>query len=162
MAQLGGTFDASQIDPNQPYEALPPGDYRVHITSSELRPTKAGTGQYLWLEMEILEGSLAGRKTCDRLNLVNPNQQAVEMAQRTLSSICHAVGNLQITDSEDLHFKPMLIKLTVGKEGYNEVRGYKPIPNATPAPRPTPAVTQQQSAVPAFTGGGVGPWRKMG
>jgi hypothetical protein len=36
---------------------------------------------------------MQGRKIFDRLNLVNAEpDQAVEIAQRTLSAICHATG----------------------------------------------------------------------
>ncbi len=136
MAQLGATFDASQVDPSQPFETLPPGDYRVQIVASEMRPTKAGTGQYLWMEMEILDGPFSGKRVFDRLNLINPNQQAADIAQRTLSAICHAVGRMQVSDSEELHFKPLLVKVVVDKEGYNQTKGYKPVANAIPAARP--------------------------
>ena len=104
MAKLGGTFDAASVEPNAPLEALPPGDYRVQILQSEMRVTKAGTGQILWLDMEVLEGPLKGRHLYDQLNLINPNPTAEEIAQRTLSAICHAVGKLQVADSEELHF----------------------------------------------------------
>ena len=135
MAQLGGTFDATQVDPNQPHETLPPGDYRVQIVASEMRATKAGTGQYLFMEMEILDGAMAGKKLFDRLNLINPNRQAEEIAQRTLSAICHAVGRMQVSDSEELHFRPLAVKVVVDKEGYNQVKGYKTVGNAGQAPQ---------------------------
>jgi hypothetical protein len=72
MAKLGGTFDASGVEPNAPLEALPPGDYKVQILQSEMRVTKAGTGQMLWLDMEVLEGTLKGRHVYDQLNLIKP------------------------------------------------------------------------------------------
>jgi hypothetical protein len=150
MAKLGGTFDASGVEPNAPLEALPPGDYKVQILQSEMRVTKAGTGQMLWLDMEVLEGPLQSRHVYDQLNLINPNPTAEEIAQRTLSAICHAVGKLQVSDSEELHFLPMIVKVAVRPNGYNEVKGYKPvaqqgpppavpIPATAPAPRPAPA-----------------------
>ncbi|MBF0140230.1 MAG: DUF669 domain-containing protein [Magnetococcales bacterium] len=148
MAQLGGTFDASQVDPSQPQELLPPGDYRVQVINSEMRATKAGTGQYLWLEMDVLDGVHVGRKVYDRINLVNPNQQAVEIAQRTLSAVCHATGRMQVRDSEELHFQPVIVKVAVGKTGYNEVKSYKAIPNAF-ASRPVAAPVVQGFRPPA-------------
>ena len=90
MARLGETFDATTVEPNKPLEALPPGRYVVQIVNSEMRPTKDGMGQYLWLELDVLEGEYAGRKLFDRLNLINANPTTVEIAQRTLSAICHA------------------------------------------------------------------------
>ena len=73
MASFGHTFDASQVEPNTPYDVLPPGKYLAQIVASEMRPTKDGMGQYLFLEIDILEGHYAGRKLFDRLNLVNAN-----------------------------------------------------------------------------------------
>jgi hypothetical protein len=179
MANFGGTFDASQIDPNKPMETLPPGDYRVQIVNSEMRITKEGSGQYLWIEMDILDGKYSGMKTFDRLNLINTNQKAVEIAQRTLSAICHAIGKLQVSDSEELHFKPLIVSLKVDEKGYNQVKGYKPVNNQTPMPavnRSTPPrqsfQPQQTAAVPpppssppaqqmSFAPSGDGPWKRM-
>ena len=93
------------VEPNAPLEALPAGEYRVQILQSEMRVTKAGTGQMLWLDLEVLEGEHKGRHLYDQLNLINPNPTAEEIAQRTLSAICHAVGKLQVSDSEELHFR---------------------------------------------------------
>ena len=152
MANLGGTFDANSVAPQQPIEALPPGDYPVQIVQSEMKPTKAGTGQFLWLEMDIIDGPAKGRKVWDRLNLINPNQQAQEIAQRTLSAICHATGQLSVSDSEQLHFKPLLAKVKVRKredtgEPSNEIGGYSPL-NGKAAPAQAQAPATQSSAPP--------------
>ena len=74
MALLNGTFDASGVEPAAPMELLPPGRYVAQIVQSEMQPTKAGDGQMLWLELEVLEGAQRGRKIWDRLNLANRNQ----------------------------------------------------------------------------------------
>ena len=71
MANLGATFDATGIEPIQPLEVLPPGKYIAQIVNSDMRLTKDGTGQYLFLEIDVLEGPYQGRKLFDRLNLVN-------------------------------------------------------------------------------------------
>jgi len=113
MANLGTTFDASAVDPTSTYDVLPPGKYTVQIVNSEMRPTSNGLGQYLWLELDVLDGEHAGRKLFDRLNLVNANTQTVEIAQRTLSAICHATGKMQVTDSEELHLIPLQADVTV-------------------------------------------------
>jgi Protein of unknown function (DUF669) len=156
MAKLGGTFDASGVEPNAPLEALPPGDYKVQILQSEMRVTKAGTGQMLWLDMEVLEGPDQGRHVYDQLNLINPNPTAEEIAQRTLSAICHAVGKLQVSDSEELHFLPMVVKVAVQPNGYNEVKGYKPVQQLVGAGAPPPTANESvpprsapSSALPA-------------
>jgi hypothetical protein len=165
MAQLGGTFDANQVDPAGTYEVLPPGDYKVQIVQSDMMNTKNGNGQYLWLEMDIVDGEYQGRKVWDRLNLVNPNQQAQEIAQKQLSAICHAIGVLSVQDSEELHFKPLIARVKVRQrqdtgENTNDVSGYKPLDGQQPAP----AAGQQKSA-PAQGAqqkptGSVPPWKQ--
>ena len=175
MANLGNTFDATTIDPLKPHDVLPAGRYGVQIVDSEMRVTKDGMGQYLWLELDVLEGEYAGRKLFDRLNLVNNNPVAVEIAQRTLSSICHAVGRLQVADSGELHLIPMIadVKVKPPQNGYGESNTlrYLPLedkaattapaqppapaqatPQPAPAPAPTAPVTGNASATP--------PWKR--
>jgi len=117
MAVFGGVFDAKQVDPNKAaFEVFEPGSYPVMIVKSEMQPTKDGGGQFLYLELDILDGPHKGKKLFDRLNLVNngPKKETTEaMAQRTLSQICHAVGVLECTDSEQLHMKPMMAEVVV-------------------------------------------------
>jgi len=172
MADLGTPFDATAVDPSSAYEVLPPGKYVVQIVGSEMRPTKDGQGRYLWLELDVLEGPQAGRKLFDRLNLVNPNAQAVEIAQRTLSAICHATGRMQVQDSEELHLAPMLADVTVQppKNGYGESNKlrYRPLEEAEtgrprPAPTPRSAPTPAQPAQPpkpAAAGFASAPWKR--
>lgn len=159
MAQLGGTFDATQVAPSQAFSVIPAGKYKVQITDSDMKPTKDGNGQYLWLEMEILDGEYHGRKLWDRLNLVNPNQQAVEIAQRNLSALCHATGKLHVSDSQDLHFIPVVasVKVRPAKGDYdasNEIRGYEAAGNVTPMSRPAaPAAAAPATSTTA-------PWKQ--
>lgn len=149
MAQLNYEFDANSIEPQAPREVLPAGDYLAQIVKSDMVPTKSGDGSMLTLELEIVSGPYERRRIWDRLNLDNRNQQAVEIAQRTLSAICHAVGVLRVSDSEALHWKPMLVKVAVRpngvdksgveREASNEVRGYSPANGQTAQSHPTHA-----------------------
>lgn len=160
MASLNGTFDATQVARAEAFAVIPAGKYKVQVTDSDMKPTKNGDGQYLWLEMEILDGEYQGRKLWDRLNLVNPNQQAVEIAQRSLSALCHATGKLHVSDSADLHFIPVIatVKVRPAKGDYdasNEIRGYESAGNVTPmAPR------QQSAAPPTATANAAAPWKQ--
>ena len=110
--QLNG-FNAAEFEPTAEYVPLPAGWYKAVFTSSEEKPTKAQTGSYLQLSAEIIEGEHQGRKLIERLNLNNPNSTAVEIAQRTLSGICRAVGVMTPRDSSDLHDKPFMVKVAV-------------------------------------------------
>ncbi len=145
------TFDATGVEPNKPLEALPPGRYVVQIVNSEMRPTKDGMGQYLWLELDVLEGAFAGRKLFDRLNLVNANPTTVEIAQRTLSAICHATGQMQVDDSEQLHLIPLIadVKVKPPKNGYDAQNTLRYMPlEQQPAPQPVAAPARPAVAQP--------------
>jgi len=112
MAQIGA-FDASTIEPQTSYTPYPIGDYVMQIIRSEVKPTSKGDGSFLEMEFDILDGAFAGRKFFDRLNLWNPNETTVKIAQSTLSALCRATGRMQIADSEELHFQPLLVKMKV-------------------------------------------------
>lgn len=143
-------FDASQIEPNAPRDPIPAGWYKAVVSESIEKPTKAQTGSYLQLTLEVIEGEHAGRKVFERLNLKNPNAQAVEIAQRSLSGICRAIGVITPRHSQDLHDKPMMIKVAVTPErdGYgasNEIKEYAEV---------------QKSAPAASSGGATPPWKR--
>ncbi len=127
MPQLN--FDASDVDPSLPFEALPSDKYLVEISASTLKPTKAGDGSYLELEFTVLEGDYRGRKVWDRLCLNHPTAKTVEIARANLSAICHAVDVLRPRDSIELHHIPLVITVKTRKdeakdEIYNEIKGY--------------------------------------
>lgn len=172
MARLNEAFDATAVEPNTPLEALPPGRCVAQIVHSEMRSTKDGRGQLLWLELDVLEGACAGRKLFDRLNLVNANPTTVEIAQRTLSAICHAVGKMQVDDSEQFHLIPLLVDVRVQppKNGYdarNTLR-YLPLeqqPVSRPAAAPARAAVAARPAAAATAPAAksaTAPWRRGG
>ncbi|MEO5376056.1 MAG: DUF669 domain-containing protein [Alphaproteobacteria bacterium] len=170
MANFGATFDATGVEPNKPFEVLPPGRYLVQIVASEMRVTKNGMGQYLWLELDVLEGEHAGRKLFDRLNLVNNNIQTVEIAQSTLSAICHAIGRMQVQDSEELHLIPMIadVKVQPPKNGYGESNSMHYLPRddasptavSAPVAKPTAKPVSAQPSPAAAAPTAAAPWRR--
>lgn len=130
-------FDASKVEPNEGFTPLPAGDYQAVIIDSRMKPTKAGNGQYLELKLQILNGKFQNRQLFDRLNLVNQNAQAVQIAKGTLSAICRAVNVLTPNDSSELHNKPLTISVKIRNDDkgnpQNEISGYKPRQTSAPA-----------------------------
>lgn len=161
MAGLGDVFDATGVAPSQAFEVLPAGHYKAQIVESEMRVTRNGTGRFLWIMLDILEGPYQGRKLFDQLNLVNPNPTTVEVAQRTLSTICHAVGQLQVSDSEQLHLKPMTISVSVDppKNGYGERNRIRYLVPAKDASAPVKSVAQAPPPAPRAQ---AAPWARKG
>ncbi|MCR4415120.1 MAG: DUF669 domain-containing protein [Thermoguttaceae bacterium] len=143
MADLRG-FDANNVEPAGDFEPIPAGKYLAVITESEMKPTKAGTGNYLQLTFQIIEGPFQNRLLWARLNLDNPNDTARKIAQGELSAICRAVGVLAPNDSVELHNLPLVIhvrckKRTDTNEIVNEVKGYsKKETSPAPAAKSTP------------------------
>ena len=131
MAQLPSEFDTSQVPETEAdYSALPAGDYICQATDSEMKDTKAGNGQYLQITFEVLDGDHKGRKIWDRLNLVNPNQTAVDIAQRQLASLARSCGVQKVADSSVLHGIPVTLKVKIRKgtdqfDDSNDVVSYK-------------------------------------
>lgn len=143
-------FDANAVQPQESFEPIPAGWYECMIVDSEMKPTKNGTGQYLQLRLDVTDGQYANRVLFERLNLDNPNTTAVEIAQRTLSAICHATGVLQPRDSSDLHNIPLRVKVSVrpagnGYDASNDIKGYESlggVKQASPVKQPANAVAK--------------------
>jgi hypothetical protein len=142
MATLN--FNAHEVEPSVAFEAVPAGKYIAVIVDSEIKQTKSGNGNYLELTFEITEGEYKGRKVWARLNIDNPNADAVKIARGELSAICRAVNVMTPNDSVDLHNLPLEITVKCKKrdgsdEISNEIKGYA-------AKATAPSQTPQQSA----------------
>jgi hypothetical protein len=163
VANLSG-FNANEVEPNAARDLIPPGEYDAVIVSSEMKPTKDGTGAYLDLALSIINGTHQNRQLFDKLNLKNKNEEAVRIAKGTLSAICRAVNVLTPNDSSELHMKPLRISVTTKKradngELKNEIKGYKPR-NATPpaAPALGPAGVAPSLPTGNNSGAAKAPW----
>lgn len=143
MSLLNG-FDATKVAERKGFTPLPAGDYTCCISASEEKATAAGTGQYLKLTIEVLDGEHKGRLLFENLNLQNPSAKAVEIATETLGEICRAINVPQPNNPMELHGKPMTCTVAVKKRRdtgdlTNEISLYSPI-NATAT---QPAATGQ-------------------
>lgn len=151
-------FDAAShvSAPAPSREPLPNGMYQVIVISSDLKPTQAGTGEFIEFTLQIVDGQYAGRRVWDRLNVSNPNKTAEDIAKRQLQELCLAAGVTNLTDTEQLHDVPVLCEIGLDRKdpsrnrvmGYQAVAGARPVasqaarpttaspPNAKPAARP--------------------------
>jgi len=140
MASLGG-FKMTEQDTSQ-NSVLPLGNYALEVSASEMKDTKAGTGQLLAVTMDVLEPEqFHGRKVFYNFNLTNPNPTAQKIGRDELAKLCRAIGlNQDPDDSEELHFKRFVAKIGLEKaqEGYEPknkpVRFYYPDEGDLPEP----------------------------
>jgi len=110
MAQFN--FNSNEV-PADDFDTIPAGVYSAQIIQSEMKDTKAGTGQYLEMRIQVLDEPFTGRLVFERLNLINPNPTAVKIANRTLADICNAIDVDSFEDTEELHGIEFKIKLIV-------------------------------------------------
>lgn len=168
MAQLmqqGAAFDAMSVEPAKALDPIPAGWYNLRMIASENKPTSKSTEQvpqyYLEMQFEVIDGQYAGRKIYDRLNLKNENATAEKIAYEQLSAICRATNSLKITDSAELHNKPLMGKVSLRPAGVNpqnnqayeannEIKGYKAIE--------VPTSTLPGTSGTTLPTGGAPPW----
>ena len=154
------SFDATGIDTSDDrggFEPLPQGKYNAMIIESTVKDTKAGTGQYLELVCQVLDGAHVNRKVWHRLNIVNPNPVAENIGRKDLAVLMINLGlPPQMVDTQELHGKPFVMGLKISqRDGYepsNDVSFTAPAANQpTAAPmvgRPTPPPTATVAAPP--------------
>jgi len=177
---FGAAFDATQVEPATGFDPIPRGRYLCCIEKSEMKTTRDSTGQYLELCFKVLDGEHQGRVVFARLNLVNANPKATEIAYREFSALCRACGVMQVSDSAELHSRPLIIQVELengqDKNGNarqnNVIKGYysttggvpamaqapKP-PSATPAQPQLPVAQPQPSAARPAAGAPRAPWK---
>lgn len=149
MVQLAQPVNCNEVEPAGTFHPFE-GTYLAQIVDSQMKPTKAGNGEYLALKVEVLEGEHKGRTVYDNLNLNNPSEKAMEIAYQTLSAIGHATGVMNITDSEQIHHKPMRVTFAVDGS-YTRIKGYEPA-GAKPAASGAMPAQEKPAATP--------PWKK--
>lgn len=167
MTGMNYTFDATQFDPSQGTPTHPPGKFPAYISNTEIKANKDNTGGYLAVEFTTQAG-----KITSRYNLFSQSQQAVEIAQRQLSALCHSVGIYKVEMSnEGAALRNGKLQIEVGiqkgqeEKGYTEVKrvfdangnepgksGAAPAPTAPPPGfgQPAPAPAAPQPAAPGW------------
>jgi hypothetical protein len=144
-------FNSATVEPMlaRSFDPLPRGDYEMMIVKSDVKPTQAGTGHYIELEMHVLGGEHSGRRLWERLNVDNPNKTAQDISQALLASLCFAVGISEIGETEELHDKPFVAHVDLDKKdpSRNRIMGYATA--GAPAPKAPAPVSRPAAAAPA-------------
>lgn len=126
MALLNLSFSTDEIKNAQTdnFTPIPAGNYIAEINRSEVKQTKDGRGSYLSLTFKILDGDFANRLVFQNITIVNANQTAQAIGREQMAQIAGACGIMQLNDSQELHGKPMWIKVAieVDKTGQYEPR----------------------------------------
>jgi len=131
--------------------ALKPGTYHVVITKTDLKVTKAGTGQFIELEMQVVEpAEFSGRRYWARYNMSNPSKKAEDIAAEELSDLCRALGIKAIkSDTDELLDKELMITLELDPRNtsFLRIQNYEPVSQdllEKPAPVAIPQSLQKR------------------
>lgn len=135
---IPGGFNSAAVEPQaaRSFEPLPNGPYEVEITDADLVELKSGNGTGLKIEYTVVSPeAYEGRKIWQNLNIRHTNEQAEQIAQSQLSSLCRAVGIGVLNETEDLFGKMLRVgvKIRPAKGDYqasNDITGYEPIGTA--------------------------------
>ena len=148
------SFDATNIDTtdDRSFEPIPQGKYTAMIVESSVKPTKSGTGQYIELVCQVLDGAHTNRKIWWRLNIVNANPKAEEIGRRELAVLMVNLDlgpNLQ--DTQELHGKPFVMGLKIRQQDGYEPTNDVSFTTAMQVGQAAPAMgmAQQTAAQPA-------------
>lgn len=176
MASLN--FNANEVAPSSGFEVIPPGTVvELHATEADVKPAKSGNGDKLELTFEVTQPEeFKGRKVWESLNIAHSNPVAQKIGQERLSALCHATGQLHVSDTEELLWKPFVATLDVesytksngGSGEKNVVKKYHigdaaPPPEKAalaPAPAPAPARPSAPPPSPRPAAQPAVPWRR--
>lgn len=114
MAQLPSVFDAKNQEKQTEFEPIPVQWVIGECVKSEYKPNSNKTGHYLTCQMKVLAPEkYKGRMVFNLMNLDNPNQTAVEIANKELASMCAACEVEELEDSTELHGIPFGMRLGI-------------------------------------------------
>jgi len=112
---------------------LPAGWMNGYIESAEIRDTRSGTGQYIYIAWRTLDGQ---HLVHDHINIKNTNSVAVDIGLRTLSTIARALGMESIDDTEQLNGREIAVRLAIEEAGEwparNVIKAYAKISTTRP------------------------------
>tara|TARA_R110000796_G_scaffold188135_2_gene305052 strand:- start:1774 stop:2289 length:516 start_codon:yes stop_codon:yes gene_type:complete len=120
------------------FQPIPAGWYTAKIAGAEIKDTKAGTGKYISLRLDITGPTHEGRVVFTNLNTRNPNPKAEEIARQQLGDIMRSIGLPKLKDTDQLIGGDLSIKVTVKNDATygagNEVKGFKALEGAASMP----------------------------
>lgn len=159
MANIAGTYDQNAEPSSGDYETVPTGEYLAVIEQAEKDvpiSERMEKGKCLELTWKITGEHYNGRLIWQRLNMwadnMNNLDKVIAIANSQFAAIRHAIGNLNVTDTDQLLEIPCIIKVVhvpektdpVTGQTYkakNEVKAVKPA-NAGPAARSAPPASR--------------------
>ena len=121
-----------KLDPNVEeagqFHLIPEGNYKAVIVKDKLCDTKDGTGKYLKVRVQIIDGPEKGNAIDDIINLQNRSDIATRIGQGTLKKICRIVGaDYPLSNPNVRYGRPL--QISVGHEEFTSNTSGKELKN---------------------------------
>lgn len=136
----------ADIEVNDNYSPLPPGDYEVMATKLELKETKNGMGKYLQFEFVVSGNAYQNRKLFQNIIVEHSNEDAKRIGLQLLKSwilACNGTGQERLTLSLLYRFlnQPCTASIVIeeGNAGYadkNKITKFQKIQTAAASDMP--------------------------
>ena len=154
MAFLDTPIALDDIPADEPrdFEPIPAGLYTATVAGIDLRSTKAGTGQYLAVRLDVTGPTHEGRVLWTNLNIRNPNAKAEEIARQQLAAIMMAARVDLVQDTDVLIGASVGVKVSISEDATygkrNEVKGISAAGEPARSAPPMPAAASAASTPP--------------
>lgn len=119
MGNLGLNID--ETPPAQDTSVpVPAGDYLVCPVEAAMKTTKAGTGQFIRVVFEVIDGEYRRRKLWQNFTWINPSEKAQEIGRGQFSAMCKAMGMSGIVDdTSEILQKPVIATVAIVESDWN-------------------------------------------
>lgn len=109
-----GSFnlDIAEIETEDGFSPLKPGNYLMQVIGSDVQPNKKGTGEFVKLEIEILEPN-AGRMIFEYFNIKHEVEATQKIGQKNLKVIQKLTKLNKFDESEQCHNIPFYADITI-------------------------------------------------
>lgn len=110
--------DANNMD------LIPNGIYKMQVKEAEVCTSKNGSGQYIKMTWEIVEGTYAKRIIFQNINIRNTSANAEKIGRGQLARVLTSMGITVCNNTDQLLYKPVMGKIgvEVDKTGQYEDR----------------------------------------
>ena len=164
MAKLGFEWKSDEVEDEKPFGEkvlFPAGEYIGVAVKTDVKDTKTGTGRFVEIEWQIVDGVKKGSIYIDRMNVENHTPVAQRMARGSYKSLQKALKfrDEQMYETSNIHHIPvkLAIRQYESKSSGKMENGVSYYPADGSIPVPSPAAPPPPSAEPSAA---KKPWQK--
>ena len=113
MAAIAGKYDQT-APATSGFEVMPEHDTVAQVVDSDVRTTQDGSGEYIYLKWEIIDGEFKGRWIFENYNIKNKNTQCQQIGNSQWALVrkaCFGSIDKAVSDTVEVHGIPCKIKV---------------------------------------------------